>query len=191
GMVLLTEREDELAAVLAHEVAHSTQNHTLRGAESASKMSIPIMLGMLAAMVAASQSSSSSSGDAAQAAIMGGMGLMQQAQINYTRANEYEADRIGIQTLASAGFDPFAQADVWVRMSRFARNYGVSPPEILRTHPFESTRIVEAKARAETLQVVPRPTTQHAGHDGRFELFRERLRVFTRGSTRDLVGYYR
>jgi predicted Zn-dependent protease len=115
GMVLLTEREDELAAVLAHEVAHITQNHTLRGAESASKASLPIMLGMLAAMVAASQSSSSSSGDAAQAAIMGGMGLMQQAQINYTRANEYEADRIGIPTLAGAGFDPFAQADVWVR----------------------------------------------------------------------------
>ncbi|THD12668.1 hypothetical protein B1808_12035 [Pseudofulvimonas gallinarii] len=191
GMVLLTEREDELAAVLAHEVAHITQNHTLRGAESASKASLPIMLGMLAAMVAASQSSSSSSGDAAQAAIMGGMGLMQQAQINYTRANEYEADRIGIQTLAGAGFDPFAQADVWVRMSRFARNYGVSPPEILRTHPFESTRIVEAKARAEGMTVVPRQDTVGSGHDGRYELFRERLRILTNGSSRDLVGYYR
>src|SRR5690606_8990691 len=53
GMVLLTEREDELAAVLAHEIAHITQNHTLRGAESASKASLPIMLGMLAALVAA------------------------------------------------------------------------------------------------------------------------------------------
>lgn len=191
GMVLLTEREDELAAVLAHEVAHITQNHTLRGAESASKASIPIMLGMLAAMVAASQSGGSSSGDAAQAAIMGGMGLMQQAQINYTRANEYEADRIGIQTLSHAGYDPFAQADVWVRMSRFARNYGVSPPEILRTHPFESTRIVEAKARAESLPPVSKPVEPRVGHDGSFELFRERLRVLTRGGSRDLVAYYR
>lgn len=191
GMVLLTEREDELAAVLAHEVAHITQNHTLRGAESASKASIPIMLGMLAAMIAASQSGSSSSGDAAQAAIMGGMGLMQQAQINYTRANEYEADRIGIQTLASAGFDPLAQADVWVRMSRFARNYGVSPPEILRTHPFESTRIVEAKARAESMRVAPRQADPMPAHDGSFELFRERLRVFTQSGSRDLVAYYR
>ncbi len=191
GMVLLTEREDELAAVLAHEIAHITQNHTLRGAESASKASLPIMLGMLAALVAASQAGGSSSGDAAQAAIVGGMGLMQQMQINYTRANEYEADRIGVQTLGAAGFDPFAQADIWVRMSRYSRNYGQSPPEILRTHPFETTRIVEAKARAESVRMAPRPDTPGPGLDGRYELFRERLRVLTQAGERDLVEYYR
>lgn len=195
GMILMTETEDELAAVTAHEIAHITQNHALRGVESASKASIPIMLGMLAAMIAASQSGSSSSGDAAQAAIMSGMGLMQQAQINYTRANEYEADRIGIQTLARTGFDPHAVADLWSRMLRQSRNYGLSPPEILRTHPVETSRIAEAKARAGDVSVrdaAPKPDPATLGTlDHRFELFRERIRVLMETAGQNLVNRYR
>lgn len=195
GMVLMTETEDELAAVTAHEIAHITQNHALRGAESASKASIPIMLGMLAAMIAASQSGSSSSGDAAQAAIASGMGLMQQAQINYTRANEYEADRIGIQTLARTGFDPNGVAQLWGRMLRQSRNYGLSPPEILRTHPIETTRIAEAKSRADALpahSIAPRPDPSTlASLDNRFELFRERMRVLMETAGQNLAEHYR
>jgi predicted Zn-dependent protease len=163
--------------------------------ESASKASIPIMLGMLAAMIAASQSGSNSSGDAAQAAIMGGMGLMQQAQINYTRANEYEADRVGIQTLARSGFDPLGMAEMFGRLGRQSRNYGLSPPEILRTHPFESTRVAEAKARAATTTVMspierPDPAGQRS-LDNRFELFRERIRVLLESGNDNLVRHYR
>jgi predicted Zn-dependent protease len=195
GMVMMTETEDELAAVTAHEIAHITQNHALRGAESATKASIPIMLGMLAAMVAASQSSSSSSSDAAQAAIAGGMGLMQQAQINYTRHNEYEADRIGIQTLARTGFDPGGVASLWGRMLRQSRNYGLSPPEILRTHPIETTRIAEAKARADALperDISPRPDPATLSSlDNRFELFRERMRVLMETAGQNLAERYR
>lgn len=195
GMVLMVESEDELAAVTAHEIAHITQNHSLRGAESASRASIPVMLGMLAAIVAASQSGSSSSGDAVQAAITSGMGLMQQLQINYTRANEYEADRIGVQTLFHAGFDPGAVASLWSRMSRVSRNYGLSPPEILRTHPLESTRIAEAKARADAMPYTPPEPVDLAGLaslDGQFRLFQERLRVLlTSNSDQTLVNHYR
>ncbi len=195
GMVLMVENEDELAAVTAHEIAHITQNHSLRGMESASKASIPIMLGMLAAIIAASQSGSNSSGDAAQAAIMGGMGLMQQAQINYTRANEYEADRVGIQTLSRSGFDPGAVASLWSRMLRQSRNYGLSPPEILRTHPVGTTRIAEAKARADAIAtdaVVARPDPAGLrALDNRFELFQERIRVLLEAGNDNLVANYR
>lgn len=194
GMVLMAETEDELAAVTAHEIAHITQNHALRGAESASKASIPIMLGMLAAMIAASQSGSSSSGDAAQAAITGGMGLMQQMQINYTRANEYESDRVSIQTLIKAGFDPAAVASLWGRMSRRYRGNAFSPPEILRTHPVDTTRIAEAKARAATYPPVEREKEDISALrslDSRYEIFRERIRVLLETADQNLVGRYR
>jgi len=194
GMVLMVETEDELAAVTGHEIAHITQNHSLRGVESASRMSIPIMLGMLATIVAASQSSGSS-GDAVQAAITSGMGLMQQMQINYTRANEYEADRIGVQTLAQAGFDPGAVSSLWSRMARVSRNYGLSPPEILRTHPLETTRIAEAKARADAIAYTPPEPVDVASLkslDGQFRIFQERMRVLMASSSdQTLVNHYR
>lgn len=148
GMVLMTEQEDEVAAVLAHEISHVTQRHVLRGAERAQKDSIPIMLGMLGAIIAAQAANADS--DAVQAAVVGGMSLMQQRQINYTRSNEQEADRIGIQTLARAGYEPLAVANVFARMERTMRGNqgGWQAPEYLRTHPMSTTRISEAKDRA-------------------------------------------
>lgn len=150
GLILTAEREDEVAAVLAHEIAHVTQRHVLRAVEQARRDQLPIMLGMLGAILAASQSDS---GDGVQAAILGGMSLMQQRQINYTRANEHEADRLGIQTLARAGYAPAAMADFFARMERSMRGNqgGAQIPEYLRSHPVTTTRIAEAKARVEQL----------------------------------------
>ena len=152
GLILTAEREDELAAVLAHEISHVTQRHVLRAVEQAQRDQLPIMLGMLGAVLAASQSDS---GEGVQAAIMGGMALMQQRQINYTRSNEYEADRIGIQTLARSGYEPVAMADFFGRMERQMRGNlgGAQTPEYLRSHPVSTTRISEAKARAKQIGV--------------------------------------
>lgn len=148
GMVLMAEREDEVAAVLAHEISHVTQRHVLRGAERAQKDTVPIMLGMLGAILAAQATNADA--DAVQAVVVGGMSMMQQRRINYTRSNEQEADRIGIQTLARAGYDPLAVADVFARMERTLRGNqgGWQAPEYLRTHPMSTTRISEAKDRA-------------------------------------------
>ncbi|WP_312915428.1 M48 family metalloprotease, partial [Stenotrophomonas sp.] len=115
GLVLTAEREDEVAAVLSHEIAHVTQQHVLRGVERAQRDQIPILLGMLAAVVAAQQAGGNSSGDATMAAITSGMGLMQQRQINFTRSNESEADRLGIRTLARSGYDVDAMAGFFER----------------------------------------------------------------------------
>ena len=148
GMVLMAEKEDEVAAVLAHEISHVTQRHVLRGAERAQKDAVPIMLGMLGAILAAQAADADA--DAVQAAVVGGVSMMQQRQINYTRSNEQEADRIGIQTLARAGYDPIAVADVFARMERTMRGNqgGWQAPEYLRTHPMSTSRISEAKDRA-------------------------------------------
>ncbi|RRU98664.1 M48 family peptidase [Stenotrophomonas maltophilia] len=154
GLVLTAEREDEVAAVLSHEIAPVTQQHVLRGVERAQRDQIPILRGMLAAVVAAQASNSTSSGNATMAAISSGMGLMQQRQINYTRSNESEADRLGIRTLSRSGYDVDAMAGFFERMASAMRGNegGYSVPEFLRTHPVNITRISEAKARAEQMK---------------------------------------
>ncbi|MEZ5463828.1 MAG: M48 family metalloprotease [Lysobacteraceae bacterium] len=149
GLVLEADTEDEVAAVLSHEVAHVTQQHILRSVEKAKKDALPIALGMLGAIIAAQ--SAGGSGDATQAALVSGLALIQQRQINYTRTSEQEADRVGIRTLARAGFEPMAMADFFQTMQRLTRGEGVTVPEYLRTHPLTTSRISEAKDRARNI----------------------------------------
>lgn len=156
GLFLTATREDEVAAVLAHEISHVTQRHVLRTYERRSKDTLPIMLATLGAILVAQSAGGNSSGEATEAAVASGMALMQQRAIDYTRDNEYEADRVGIQTLAKAGYDPLAMADFFARMSRAMRSTigGDEGPEFLRTHPVTTTRISEAKDRAEKVRIV-------------------------------------
>lgn len=156
GLVLAAEREDEVAGVLSHEIAHVTQQHVLRGAERAQKDSVPILLGMLAAIVAAQAAGGNSTGDATMAALASAQGLIAQRQIDYTRSNESEADRVGIRTLARAGYDVDAMGDFFERLqaaTRSARGSGREAyPDYLQTHPVTLTRISEARQRAEQLR---------------------------------------
>jgi len=156
GLVLTADREDEVAAVLSHEIAHVTQQHVLRGVERAQRDQIPILLGMLGAIVLAQAAGGSSSGDASQAAIASAMGLMQQRQIDYTRSNESEADRVGIRTLSRAGYDIDAMAGFFAKLqqaTRVARGSGrESVPDYLQTHPVTTTRISEARQRADQMR---------------------------------------
>ncbi|MCK7592587.1 beta-barrel assembly-enhancing protease [Pseudomarimonas salicorniae] len=212
GLVLTAETEDEVAAVLAHEVAHATQRHIVRSVESAQRDSLPILLGMLGVLAAASASDSNSAGDASQAAIAGGLALMQQRQINYTRSNEHEADRVGIQTLARSGYDPLAMASFFGRMQRATRSQGDGMPDFLRTHPVTTTRISEAKDRAEELGKraggLPALTDEpinpalpghvheslslaHGPDPLGFALARERLRVLSAQSPTEALAEYR
>ena len=162
GLVLAAEREDQVAGVLAHEIAHVTQQHVLRGAERAQRDSLPIMLAMLGAIIAAQQAGGNSSGDATQAAVLGGLGLMQQRQIDYTRDNESEADRVGIRALAEGGFDPEAMAEFFETLQSMVRmNQGderARVPGYLQTHPITLTRISEARERASKLDKSTAPS---------------------------------
>jgi predicted Zn-dependent protease len=153
GLIINMSREDELAAVLAHEISHITQQHILRAFEDMKKMSIPILLGMLGVMIAASHRTD----DTATAAIMSGTSLMQQRQINFTRHDEAEADRVGIQTMARAGYDPLAMADTFATLQRVMRVNGVDVPEFLLDHPVDTARIADAKARAQNLTCTSPP----------------------------------
>ena len=155
GLVLAADTEDEVAAVLGHEIAHVTQAHVLRSVERAQRDSIPILLAMLGAIAIAQSAGGNSSDDAAMAAVASAQGLAAQRQINYTRSNESEADRIGIRTLSRGGYEPAAMASMFERMQAASRtNQGGERerlPDYLRTHPVTTTRISEAKDRAERL----------------------------------------
>jgi predicted Zn-dependent protease len=214
GLVLAADREDEVAGVLSHEVAHVTQQHVLRGAERAQRDSIPIMLAMLGAIVAAQKTGGTSSGDATSAAVMGGLGLMQQRQIDYTRDNEAEADRIGIRSMARGGYDPEGMADFFEKLQSVVRvNQGDErsrTPGYLQTHPVTLTRISEARERAASLEkaapaavmrVASNPllpaglqvstTGAHArGDTGDFGWARERLRVLSANTPAEAIREY-
>ncbi|QNN69101.1 M48 family metalloprotease [Thermomonas carbonis] len=167
GLILSAEREDEMAGVLAHEIAHVTQQHVLRGAEKAQRDSLPIMLAMLGAIVAAQQAGGNSSGDATSAAVMTGLGLLQQRQIDYTRDNEAEADRVGIRNLSRSGYDPEAMADFFQTLQSVVRmNQGderARVPSYLQTHPVTLTRVSEARERAAKLEAPTVASTTTAG----------------------------
>ena len=163
GLVLAAKDEDEVAGVLAHEISHVTQDHVLRGAEKAQRESVPILLATLGAIIAAQKSGGTSSGNAASAAVISGLGILQQRQISYTRDNEAEADRIGIRTMARAGYNPEAMADffqtlqAWVQMNQ--GDLRAEVPGYLQTHPLTLTRISEARERAAKLESQPRAFT--------------------------------
>ena len=107
GLILTAENESELAGVMAHEIAHVTQRHLLRAYESAKQMSLPTAAAMIAGILLGVAADSPDAGIAAISAVQAGN---IQRQLNFTRANEKEADRIGIQTLARSGIDPLRHA---------------------------------------------------------------------------------
>jgi predicted Zn-dependent protease len=168
GLILAADDENEVAGVLAHEIAHITQLHLYRAMESQQAMTIPIALAMLALVLVGG-----GSGEAIQTAVMGAQAASIQAQIFFTRQNEYEADRIGISTLSRAGYDPAGMAEFFEKMGRLTRAMGEGPPEYLRTHPVSVSRISEARDRAQNMEI-PEPS------DGRdFYLVQARLRAMT------------
>lgn len=168
GLILSADDQNEVAGVLAHEIAHITQLHLYRSFENQQAMTIPIALAMLGLVLAGG-----GGGEAIQGALIGGQAAAEQARIFFTRQNEYEADRIGISTLSRAGYDPAGMGEFFEKMSRITRAMGEGPPEYLRTHPVSVSRIAEADNRAANM---PKP----APDDGKdFYLIQARLRALS------------
>jgi len=179
GLILAADDESEVAGVLAHEIAHVTQLHLYRALENQKAMTIPIVLGMLAIALAGG-----GDGEALTGALMSGQAAAAQTAINYTRQNEYEADRIGISTLSRAGYDPAGMGEFFAKMGRITRAMGEGPPEFLRTHPVSVSRIAEAENRAANMPA-PEPS------DGRdFYLVQARLRAMTARSPDEALEWF-
>jgi beta-barrel assembly-enhancing protease len=148
GLILLCQSESELASVLAHEISHVTQHHIARSVAK-QKDALLATIAALAAAILASRSNNANSGQMTQAAVASAQGIAVQMQINFTRQNEQEADRIGFQRLDAAGFDVTAMASFMERMQRAMRFVEGNAPSYLRDHPVTYERIAEAQTRAQ------------------------------------------
>jgi predicted Zn-dependent protease len=182
GLVLATANESELAGVLAHEIAHVTQRHIARTVQAQGRANIVSTAALLAAILIGA--TTGAGGDFMQGAIAAATGISAQQKLNFTRSAEYEADRVGITTLADAGFDPNGMPSFFETMGRRAGLAGTRVPEFLQTHPVTSNRIAESRSRARQLIVKPQPETLG------YRLSRERLRVLMIPEGTDARSYY-
>ena len=145
GLLNWAETEDELATVLAHEIAHLSQRHFSRGVEFQKKQAPVTTAAMLASLILIATTGS----DAGLAAMSATQAAAQDASLRYSRGNEQEADRIGMQTMVEADMDPHAAPAMFERMLQASRYSGGDRiPEFLRTHPLSENRIADTKNRA-------------------------------------------
>ena len=154
GLMAITTTRDELASVLAHEMTHINQRHIARGFANSKKQSLISAAAMIIGVLAATRSGG---GDAANAMIAGGQAVGIQGQLNFSREMEREADRIGSQMMASAGFQPAGMASMFERLQQSSQLNDSGGYPYLRSHPLTTERIGEARARLGTAGLVSTP----------------------------------
>ena len=183
GTILSSTSESQLAGVLAHETAHVTQRHSARAIQAESRQSLATAAAMLAAILIGAVGGGGAS--VVEGGVAAAQGIAAQEQINFTRDNEFEADRVGMGYLSRAGFDPRGMPDFFETLGR---RYGYAEsrvPKMLLDHPVTSERIAEARARAAQMER-PKKLTDTLS----YSLIRERLRVLTATQDYDIRGYY-
>ena len=146
GLMLTAQTESELAGVLAHEVAHVTQRHIARMIATQERNSLLSLAAMALGILAARSSSGLS-----QAVIGGSQAAQIQSALDFSRDNEREADRIGVQIMEKAAFDVRAMPVFMERLQRATRVYESNAPAYLQTHPITTERIADLQNRAETI----------------------------------------
>ena len=184
-----TENESQLASVMAHEISHVTQRHLARAMEDQKRNAPLTWVGALGSILLAMASP-----QAGMAALTGTLAGTQQGIISFTQGNEQEADRIGIQVLQRAGFDPEAMPNFLQKLADQSR-FSSKPPEILLTHPLPDSRLADARNRANQM----RPVVVQSSQDyymakvralgmyatGRNQLTDELLDSYSRGNSRE------
>lgn len=179
GLFLNAASDDEVAAVIAHELGHVSQHHFARRYVESKKMSKTVLVAMLASIALAI----AGDGQAGMAGIAATQAGAIQSQLAYSRSNEREADRIGMQTLARAGMNPMAMPRFFEKMLERQRFNG-EPPEFLLTHPVTEERIADTLARARNL---PHPDTHPSLH---YELVRARVQTHYFDSVEHARAYF-
>ena len=178
GLIVITESESELAAVVAHEIAHVTQRHIAQLIERSRLASLTTLAGVFAGILIATQNP-----QAGQATLAASAAGAQHAALSYSREKEMEADRTGMELLHRAGFDPRAVPAFFERFQEWQR-FMSRPPEFLSTHPITISRIADTRGRAE--QFEPQPYHESA----EYPLVRAKLRIRLTAKPADAVAHF-
>ena len=166
GTILAASSMDELASVVAHEVAHISQHHYESGADERKKALLMQIGGMLAAIAA-----SAVDGDAAAAVMMGSQTATMNSSMAFSRSNERDADRVGMQIMNQAGYDPRAMPRFFATMnqkSQLNQTANQFLPSFVRSHPLSNERLSESQSRAQRYDVLPLSKQQR--HQALFDL---------------------
>jgi predicted Zn-dependent protease len=178
GLILTAQSESELAAVMAHEVAHVTQRHIARMVAAQQKQGIVSLAAVAIAILAAR-----SNPQAAVGAIAATQAQALSSQLAFSRDNERDADRVGVQILERSGFDTHAMPVFLDRLQRSTRSLETGAPSYLRTHPITYERIADVQGRIYDLPFRQVPDSLD------FHLIRAKLRALQK-EPRDAVAYF-
>jgi predicted Zn-dependent protease len=149
GLLNVAKNQDQLATVIGHEVAHVLAEH---GNERMSQAQLT-NAGLQLTNIAIGASEYSQYQQITMSAL--GLGVQYGVTLPYGRHQESEADIVGLELMANAGFDPKQSINLWQNMS--AASNGAQVPELLSTHPSHQTRIADLTAKTATL-------TPYSGH---------------------------
>ena len=138
GLLAVAKNQDQLATVLGHEVGHVLARHS---AERVSDQFATQIAAQGAGVLLGAVASPATQGLAMAALGVGAQGVV----LKFSRTHESEADKIGLDLMAKAGFDPRESVPLWENME--AASQGARPPEFLSTHPSPATRIKDLQAR--------------------------------------------
>ena len=178
GLLLITQSESELASVLSHEISHVTQHHLARMIEARQGDGLVSVAAIAIAILAARTNP-----QAAEATIAGVQAANIQKQLNFTRAYEEEADRIGLQLLQKSGFNTHAMPEFLERLQKATRLLDSNAPNYLRTHPITSDRIAEIENRVHNQHYRLIPDSLD------FQLVRTKL-IATQKTAQDAIAYF-
>lgn len=142
GLFLASNTESELASVISHEIAHINQKHISRFLLQQERASYQSTFIMAVALLLAR-----SNPQLASTAMAGASAGSVQGALDFTRENEKEADRVGIQTLNNAGFDVRGARDFFTTLKQANQFSGGAAPAFLQTHPITSNRINDIEDR--------------------------------------------
>ncbi|MEQ1245787.1 M48 family metalloprotease [Acinetobacter soli] len=162
GLIANAQNIDEVVGVMAHEVAHVTQRHYSRSQEAFKGQGLLALAGIFVGAALATKSN----GEAGSALMLGTQAALIDKQLTYSRNQEREADRIGMQYMYAAGYNPQSMADFFETMQRSSVGIGFLP-DFWMTHPLTTERMSEARLRANQL-----PKVTHSLYDPNFQILK-------------------
>lgn len=155
GLLLAVRDRDELAAVMAHEIAHLSAGHHIQIESTRKDVALRTMVAFAAGIAAGA---ATGDGQLTQAAITGSMAASQASLLDTMREKETQADQLAIRYLTTAGFDPNGMVRFMERLNREQRLSHMPPPYLL-SHPISSQRVMESQQQVEALpQSTPNPS---------------------------------